>query len=44
MDKGVFQMRMSALFSAKNIGFFEIYGVSALTRGRGFEPVRIFFG
>jgi len=24
---------MSALFGAKNVGFFEIYGVSARTRG-----------
>jgi len=29
-------------FGAKNIGFFEIYGAFALTRG--FEPVRTFFG
>jgi len=34
----------SAHFSAKNIGFFEIYGVSARTRGWGVEPVRTFFG
>jgi len=33
-------MRTSALFDAKNIGFFEIYRVSARTRGEGFEPVR----
>jgi len=26
-------MRTSELFSAKNLGFFEIYGVSAQTRG-----------
>jgi len=25
----------AALFEAKNFGFFEIYGVSALTRGKG---------
>jgi len=34
-------MRTSTLFGAKNIGFFEIYGVSARTRG-GVEPVRTF--
>jgi len=28
-------MRTSALFGAKNIGFFEIYGVSARTGGEG---------
>jgi len=27
------QMRTSALFDAKKSGFFEIYGVSAWTRG-----------
>jgi len=26
-------MRTSAIFGAKNLGFFEIYGVSARTRG-----------
>jgi len=31
----ILQMRMSALFGAKIIGFFEIYGVSARTRGEG---------
>jgi len=36
-DKGVFQMRTSALFWCKNIGFFKIFGVSARTRGRGRE-------
>jgi len=35
-------MRTSALFVAKNFGFFEIYGVSARTRE--VEPVRAFFG
>jgi len=30
-------MRTSALFGAKNIGFFKIYGVSARTRGGGFN-------
>jgi len=30
---GVLQMRSSALFKAKNFGFFEIYGVLARTRG-----------
>jgi len=28
-------MRTSALFGVKNFGFFEIYGVSARTRGVG---------
>jgi len=37
-------MRTSALFEAKNFGFFEIYGVSARTRGEEVEPVRTFFG
>jgi len=37
-------MRTFALFSAKDLGFFEIYGVSARTRGREGEPVRTFFG
>jgi len=32
-DKGVLQVRTSALFGAKNLVFFEIYGVSARTRG-----------
>jgi len=31
-------MRTSALFDAKNFGIFEIYGVSARTKGG--EPVR----
>jgi len=31
----VLQMRTFALFGAKNFGFFEIYGVSARTRGKG---------
>jgi len=35
-------MRTSALFGAKNIEFFKIYGVSARTRGA--VPVRTFFG
>jgi len=30
--------------SAKNIGFFEIYGVSARTRGERVEPVRTVCG
>jgi len=42
--EGFIQMRTSALFGAKNIGFFEIYGVSARTRKEGVEPVRTFFG
>jgi len=37
-----FQMRTSTLFVVKNFGFFEIYGVSARTRG--VEPVRTFYG
>jgi len=40
-NKGVLQMRTSALFGAKKSGFFEIYGVSARTRE--VEPLRIFF-
>jgi len=40
---GILQMRTSALFDAKHFGFFEIYGVSARTRGR-VEPVRTFCG
>jgi len=32
---GGLQMRTSALFGAKNVGFSEIYGVSARTRGEG---------
>jgi len=35
-------MRTSALFVAKNLGFFEIFGVSARTRR--VEPVRTFCG
>jgi len=31
----VLQMRTSALFGVKNLGFFGIYGVSARTRGGG---------
>jgi len=38
--EGVLQMRTSALFGAKNFGFFEIYGMSKRTRG---EPIRTFF-
>jgi len=37
-------MRTSALFGAINLGFFEIYDVSAQTRGEGVKPVRSFFG
>jgi len=40
---GVLQMRTSALFGAKNIGFFEIYGVSARNFA-GVKPVRTFCG
>jgi len=32
-DKLGLQMRTSALFDAKNFGFFEIYGVSVRTKG-----------
>jgi len=35
-------MRTSALFGARNFGLFEIYGMSARTRG--VEPVKTFFG
>jgi len=35
------QMWTSALFGAKNIGFFEVNGVSVQTKG--LQPVRIFF-
>jgi len=35
-------MRTSALLREKIFGFFEFYGVSAQTGGRGVEPVRIF--
>jgi len=31
--EGVLQIQMSALFDAKTCGLFEIYGVSALTKG-----------
>jgi len=44
MVEGFLQVRMLALFGAKNFGFFEIYGVSAQTKGRGVEPVRTFCG
>jgi len=37
-------MRTSALFDAKHSVFFEIYGVSARTGGKGVEPVRTFCG
>jgi len=40
--EGVLQMRTSALFGAKNFGFFEIYDVPAQTRR--VEPVRTFCG
>jgi len=41
-------MRTSALFGAKNFGFFEIYSVYARTRGEGWlsqfrEFLRTFF-
>jgi len=34
---GVLQMQTSALFDTKNSGFFEIFGVSARTRGSIFR-------
>jgi len=37
-------MRTSAIFGAKIIGFFEIYGVSTRTRREGVESVRTFCG
>jgi len=37
-------MRTSALFGAKNFGFFEIFGVSARTRREGVELVQTFCG
>jgi len=33
-------MRTSALFEAKNFGFFENFGVSERTMGKGVKPVR----
>jgi len=37
-------VRTSVLFGAKNFGFFEIYDVSARTRGEGgVDFVRTFF-
>jgi len=41
---GVLQMWTSAIFGAKNLGFFEIYVVSSRTRGERVEPVRAFCG
>jgi len=35
VDKGVLQMQTPALFGAKNIEFFKIYGVSTRTRRKG---------
>jgi len=35
-------MRMSALFGAKNVGSFEIYGVYAQTRGEGLTSANTF--
>jgi len=40
--RGVLQMRTSALFGAKKFRFFEIYAVSARTRGERVVPVRKF--
>jgi len=40
--RGSSLMRTPKFFGAKIVGFFEIHGVSARTRG--VEPVRIFFG
>jgi len=42
--KGILQMRKSTLFSAKNSGFFEIYGGREKREGGRVEPVRTFFG
>jgi len=44
MGEGILQVRMSALFGAKNFGFFEIYGVSERIKGREVEPVWTFYG
>jgi len=38
------QMWTSAVFGAKNFGFFESYGVPARTRGVNLNQVQIFFG
>jgi len=38
-EGGILQMWTSALFGAKIIGFFEIYGVSAQTSEEGVELV-----
>jgi len=40
---GVFQMQTSALFSTKNPGFFEAYGVSARTWEEEVNIERKFF-
>jgi len=37
-------MRTSALFGAKNLRLFEIFSVSARTKGQGVQPVRTFCG
>jgi len=37
-------MRTSALFGAKNFGFFQICVASAWTSGEGVEPVWTFCG
>jgi len=37
-------MRTFALFGAKNLGFFEIYGVSTRTRGEVGQLFAIFCG
>jgi len=42
MGEGVLQVRMSALFGAKNFRYFEIYCVSARTRGEEVDPMPIF--
>jgi len=36
----ILQMQTSTLSGTKILGFFDIYGVSARTRGEGIEPVR----
>jgi len=40
-EEGVLQMRTSAPFGVKKLGFFEIYGMSSWTRGRGLASADI---
>jgi len=37
-------MQTSILFIAKNLGFFEIFGVSVRIKKEGVKPLRTFFG